>query len=257
MVDSPEDIMKKNTEALSQFIAPLVVYKNDELDPKSILTGGTVFFAQTSINRFLITAYHVFEEINRIRETQEINIFLSGPSIHPFNIRDWELIDSNRDIDICTLQVPENFQAQIIKKSFFPLNGWPHPRARIGDKVMIVGFPSLHRTIQDFNISFRITPINDFVTDVGPRRFTMADETDERQEILNSENLGIPEHFGGMSGSPAFRLIENKAPEFIGVFSEGSSGLRGTFFNAHADFICENGTFNNSMIPPSSIQNSD
>lgn len=246
---SPSEIMQHNVETLSRFVAPLLVYKKGEQNASNWITGGTVFLAQTSANRFLVTADHVIEDILKREKEGPLHLMLCGKSCGPLDISDWEIICRDERIDICTVQVPISFNADVLNRTFFDLNNWPHPRAVKYDKAFILGYPSGHRTGESKIVNIRLLPISDFVTDVGPRRFTMADETNEREIILNSPGFGVPKHFGGMSGAPVFRMLENSIPEFIGVFSEGSDGIHGVFFSAHADFICPDGKLNFAAIP--------
>ena len=244
------EIMEHNVKLLSPYIAPILVYKHGEQDASKWLTGGSVFLAKTVDNSFLVTADHVVREIESLRAQGPILVVLAGPGSEPIDITEWPVIARDKDIDICILQVPSDFDASSIAKELFELRNWPHRQAEIGDKALIMGYPSLHREGTRNTVRIKITPISDFVTDVGPRRFTMADETDEREVLLNPNGIEIPAHFGGMSGSPVFRMIEGARPEFIGVFSEGGDGLSAALFCAHASFILASGGLDYSMLPP-------
>jgi hypothetical protein len=250
MTLNPSEVMLHNAQILLPFIAPILVYRRGETNAANWLTGGTVFIARTVQNRFLVTAEHVIAEIDNLRTQYPITVFMGGNGCAPLDISGWEILDRDNHVDICTLQIPEGFDPAILNKRFFHLENWPHQRAQIQDRAIIVGYPAEHRSGAGNSIEIRLTPINDFVTDVGPRRFTIADENEEREILLNPDGFTVPSCFGGMSGSPIFRMIEDARPEFIGVFSEGSGGLRGTFFGAHADFICANGHLDHNRIPP-------
>jgi len=244
------ETMQHNVKILSPYVAPILVYRQGETNAAKWLTGGTAFFARTTENRFLVTAEHVIAEIEKLRNQHPITAYLGGNGCAPIDISDWDTLDGDSHIDVCTLQIPQDFDPQILNKRFFDLDDWPHPRAQIQDSAMIIGFPAEHRSGASSSIEIRLTPISDFVTDVGPRRFTIADENEEREILVRVCGFGVPDCFGGMSGSPIFRMIEEERPEFIGVFSEGSGGLRGTFFGAHADFISSNGQLDYNKIPP-------
>ena len=163
---------------------------------------------------------------------------------------DWKILDRDASIDICVFEIPNDANLERLNKKKFELQTWPHTRAALRDNALIIGYPAEHRSGSSNEIHVRITPINDFVTDVGPRRFTIADEQDEREVLLNPEGFSVPAHFGGMSGSPVFRMLTDAKPEFIGVFSEGGDGLRAAFFCAHADFILPTGKLDFGRIPP-------
>lgn len=242
--------MQHNVLMLSPFTAPILVYRQGETNAANWLTGGTAFLARTDQNQFLVTAEHVMAEIDNLRTQYPITVFLGGNGCAPANISEWGILDRDSYVDICTVQIPHGFDPITLNKRFFDLEDWPHQRARVQDIAMILGYPAEHRGGSDNSIDIRQTPISDFVSDVGPRRFTMADQNEEREVLLNPEGFSVPSCFGGMSGSPIFRMIEDARPEFIGVFSEGSGGLRGTFFGAHADFIATDGRLDQSRIPP-------
>lgn len=244
------EMMQHNVQILSPFVAPILVYRKGEENAGNWLTGGSSFIASTGQNRFLVTAEHVMAEIDDLRNQYPITIFLGGNGCAPLDISSWIILDRDSHIDICTLQIPQNFDPAILNKRFFDLDNWPHQRAQIQDSAIIVGYPAEHRSSTANSIEIRLTPINDFVTDVGPRRFTIADENEEREVFLNPDGFSVPSCFGGMSGSPIFRVIEDARPEFIGIFSEGSGGLRGTFFGVHADFISDTGHLDYNKIPP-------
>jgi hypothetical protein len=85
-----------------------------------------------------------------------------------------------------------------------------------------MGYPATHRQGYETTINARILPICDFATDVGPRRFTIADESEGRRILINPESLTFPTHVGGMSGSPVFKVSDNTIPDFV-VYSQTRS----------------------------------
>jgi hypothetical protein len=247
---TPSEVMLHNAEMLRVFISPILVYKRGETNAAKWLTGGTILFARHGLYRFLVTAEHIFSEIEKLRNGEEIVIMLGGIGCEPVDITRWKYIDRDDFVDICTVEVPNDFNASCLNKEFFDLLEWPHPRGAPKESAMIIGYPSAHRSVTERSVEAKIIPICDFVTDAGPRRFTVADECDERELLLDLAQLGVPAHFGGMSGSPVFRLVENARPDFIGVFTGGSDGMRGAFFCSHSDFILPSGLLDWGRIPP-------
>ncbi len=249
MTINTDEIMHHNAELMRPFVAQILVYGATETIAANWLTGGTAFLAQTDEKRFLITANHVFAEIDTLKANSSIVTLLGGNGCEPLDISSWPVLDRSKSADICTIEVPTDFDSKHLKKEFFSLQNWPSPRAQKGDRAFILGYPAVHRSGTKNTVDIRLCPINDFVTDVGPRRFTIADERDERQPFYMAEGFDVPESFGGMSGSPVFRMIENSRPEFIGTFIEGGDGLRAALFSAHADFIKIDGTLDHIQIP--------
>jgi len=248
----PEDqeSLRREIEALLPFVASLLAYPLTATRVEEYVTGGSVLLARSETHRFLVTADHVIREIDALRAKSQIVVLLGGVGAAPIDISDWPVIDRNQLLDICTLGVPETFAPSEINKQFFQLKYWPPRLAKVSDRIIIVGYPAAHRSSHETTLNTRCLPIQDFVTDVGPRRFTVADELGTREIVINPERLEFPEHVGGMSGSPAFRVDGTDAPELLGVFSEGSDGLRGAYFCAHVNFLNADGKFEQSRLPP-------
>jgi hypothetical protein len=244
------DELRAQIERLLPFVAPVLVYPRADVGVQEWLTGGSALFVSSGQNRFLITADHFVREIENIREQREIVVLLGGASAAPIDISNWTFLAKDASIDICTIQIPPEFNAEELNKSFLAIDQWPRPLARKGDHILIIGYPAAHRQGHEMTINARILPISDFVTDVGPRRFTVADEKDEREILINPDRLTFPTHLGGMSGSPVFDVSNTTHAEFIGVFSEGSDGLRGAYFCSHAIFLLPSGRLDLAKIPP-------
>lgn len=206
--------------------------------------------ALTPENRFLITADHVVREIDSLRKPHALVVLLGGVGAPPVDISSWGVIDRCPNVDICTIQIPPEFDPIVLNKAFFSLSNWPLPSAIVGDRVLIVVYPAAHRQVTHSTINTRALLVGDYVTDVGPRRFTVADEHDGREVLINLQNLSFPLHLGGMSGAPAFGLNDPAKPQLLGVFSEGTDGLRGAYLCAHAQFLLPSGEVDGTRVPP-------
>lgn len=250
MAFNSKNALRVAIECLLPFVAPILVYPLEDTGVEDWITGGSVLLVSTEQNRFLITADHIVREIGVLKTQRDIVVLLGGASTAPIDISDWPILAQDDSVDICTIQVPPEFDADYLNKTFFVLDNWPPTQAKKGDHVIIMGYPAAHRCGYDMTINTRILPICDFVTDVGPRRFTVADENEGRVIIINPDNLSFPTHLGGMSGSPIFRISENALPDFVGIFSEGSDGLRGAYFCSHASFLLPSGELDFTRIPP-------
>lgn len=244
------EALRSQIELLLPFVAPILVYPRLVSGIAEWITGGSAILVRTGQNRFLITADHVVREIVALKEQRDIVVLLGGVSTPPIDISDWPVIARNDHIDICTLQVPSEFEEDELNRESFVIDRWPPNRAEQGEQVLIMGYPAAHRHGFESTINARVLPICDFVTDVGPRRFTMVDENNEREILINPNNLAFPTHLGGMSGSPVFRVSGSTFPEFVGVFVEGSDGLRGAYFCSHAYFLLPTGKLDNTSMPP-------
>lgn len=243
------DALRDQIERLLPFVAPVLVYPRTNPGIENWITGGTALRAHTGQSRFLITADHFVHAINNLRVKREVVVLL-GTNSALIEISDWPIIAHDDFVDICTIQVPSDSEAGDLNKSFFDLDKWPPSLAEKGDQALILGFPAAHRHGREKMINTRVLPIFDFVTDVGSRRFTIADENEHREILVNPDNLDVPTHLGGMSGSPVFKVRDNAYPELLGVLSEGSDGLRGAYFCSHAQFLLPDGKLDFTRIPP-------
>lgn len=242
---------RRQIEDLLPYVGSLLAYPWDAPPINGWLTGGSILFACSASSRFLVTADHVIREIDELRGSQRIAFLLGGVCAPPEEISNWKVIDRNSSLDVCTIKIPDTFSPSQINKRLLPLDWWPLPLAQVGDRAIIVGYPAEHRAGHGSTVNARCLPIGDFVTDVGPRRFTIADEMQAREVVINPESLSFPNHLGGMSGSPVFRIHDQGDADFLGVFSEGGDGLRGAYFCSHA-FLLPDGRIDYSRLPPMS-----
>lgn len=248
---SSADALRALIERLLPFVAPVLVYPLEDSGVENwIPAGGSAILVSTDQNRFLITADHIVCKIDALRTQREIVVLLGGTSTAPIDISDWPILAHDDFVDICIIQVPPEFEAEELKKTFFVLDRWPPTQAQKGDHVLIMGYPAAHREGYETTINARILPIYDLVTDVGPRRFTIADENEGREILINPDSLAFPKHVGGMSGSPVFRVSGDTTPDFVGVLVEASDGLRGAYFCSHAHFLLPSGQLDFTRIPP-------
>lgn len=244
------EALRKEIEGLLPYVVSILAYPWENPPIDGWLTGGSALLARSGKQRFLVTADHVIREVEALRKQRRIAFLLGGVHAAPEEVSDWEVLDRDAMLDICSLSVPDTFCPSQINKTFFDIGDHAPPMATVGDKVLIVGYPAAHRVGSGNVINARCLPIQDFVTDVGPRRFTVADETQSREIAINPSGLTFPEHVGGMSGSPAFRLNDPGNVALLGVFSQASDGLQGTFFCTHATFLCSDGRIDRSRLPP-------
>jgi len=242
-------------ETLSRHATPLLVYPREDSAIDGCLTGGTGVLVQTPVNRLLITANHVANEIERIRDEhiihgQHIVTLLCGTNASPHEISGWQIVDRDKRLDVCIFQVPETFDPDEINKSFY-LTDFAVTRPAVeDDEVLIIGFPKEHRAGTGSVINARMLPIVDFVKSVSETRFVVADPDNQRQIVANPVGLDFPDHMGGASGAPAFRLSPAGTCELIGIFIEGSDGLNGAYFCTHIRFFTNRGTIDSLLMPP-------
>lgn len=249
IVPTPEEF-RRQIESLLPYVAPVLVYPRINSGFDGWRTGGTALLVQTETNRFLITADHFVARIDELRESSDIVVLLGGTDAPPIDITLWTTLARDNFTDICTIQMPHDFEAGEINKYLFELDLAQSTRAAVGDQALILGFPASHRRASSNRINTRVLPIMDYVTDVGVRRFTIADENNQREILINPDNLSFPDHLGGMSGSPVFRIAESASPALMGMFCEGGDGLRGAYFCSHVNFLLPDGSLDINALPP-------
>lgn len=250
MQPEESEALREEIEGLLPYVVSILAYPWEDPPIDGWLTGGSALLACSGMQRFLMTADHVIREVEVLRKQRRIAFLLGGVHAAPEEISDWEVLDRDAKLDICTLRVPDTFCPSQINKTFFDIGAHAPPMATIGDRVLIVGYPAAHRVGSENVTNARCLPIQDFVTDVGPRRFTIADESLSREIAINPSRLTFPVHLGGMSGSPAFRVNAPGDLALLGVFSEGSDGLHGTYFCAQATFLLPDGRIDHPRLPP-------
>lgn len=241
---------RRQIESLLPYVAPVLVYPRIDPGFDGWITGGTAVIVRTETNSFLITADHVVTKIDELRERSDIVVLLGGVNAGLIDITLWPTLARDSLTDICTIHVPQDFEAGELNKDFFELDLALPTKAAVGDLALILGFPAGHRCVSGNKINARVLPIGDYVTDVGVRRFTIADENARREILINPDNLSFPDHLGGMSGSPVFRIAESTSPALMGIFSEGGDGLRGAYFCSHVHFLLPDGNFDIRALPP-------
>jgi hypothetical protein len=250
--DESFEITKQNAELVKPVVAPLLFYENIN-DPRKWLSGGTAFFIKTKDNRFLVTAEHVIAKRDELMISKNVISFTGGDRHLMEDISQWQVISRNDEIDICTIQVPDSFDLSRIGKKFCEPRSWPIQKAKIGEKAFILGYPSQHRRAGLNEVTGSMIPIADFVTYVGPCKFIVADENNERITKIYTEEITDLKHCGGMSGSPIFVHRDDGWLEPAGVFIEGGGlidGIRSPIFGAHLDFIDTTGVIKVDLIPP-------
>jgi len=246
-----EDALKHNTEQVQPCIAPLMIYpKKDDLGADESLRGGTCFFVRSEFGLFLITADHVYREVEACGD-ESIPLILAPNASQPVDISDWKLASSCSFLDIAVVKVPEGFELESIGKDAFTYRSSPDARVAVQESVFFVGFPGELRCADRKTFIARMLPCMDFVTTVNDRAFFMSDEALERKSTSFEPGIEKIESFGGLSGSPML-VVRDGNFELVGVFIEGGfqeEGIHSPFRGAHFDFINPDGSLDEMRIP--------
>jgi hypothetical protein len=110
-------------------------------------------------------------------------------------------------------------------KAFYRIEEWPVPQPKIGDVVAIIGFAGTGRILsRDQMAGWSISFLGYSVSGVTPRDITLAPERkDDRMSYDENWNKIPHGNIGGMSGSPAFLLKQQGAPQLIGFLRAGKT----------------------------------
>lgn len=240
---------KATIEAMSRHAVPLLVFPRDNAGADGWLTGGTGVLVQTPSNRFILTADHFVAATEALRVERAIVTLLAGVHAPPLDISEWKIVDRNKRLDICIIQMPDTFDPCEINKSFYSADFTANHPTIEGDEALIIGFPQEHRSAAGSTINTRMLPIIDFVQSVSELHFVVADPDNQRQILVNPSGLCVPEHMGGASGAPVFKFHLANPCELIGIFTGGGDGLHGAYFCTHVRFLTNDGTIDLLQLP--------
>ncbi len=236
---------------LKPYIISLLFYPNPNSGPSEYIDGGTAGFLDTGKRKILITADHVIKgfENERKNRPESILVLAGGDdNTKPQIISDWSVIERNKERDIATIEIPDNFSASEIGKTYIKPKSWPPERVKEGEVALLAGYPGILRKASQRGLELRIATAKLPITSVSERRFLLADSMDEREIFDYIGSLPKLSSLGGMSGSPVF-VSRDSSYELVGVLYQGRGGAKGPIFVAHIEIINDDGTINFAKIP--------
>lgn len=246
-----DEALLHNAKQIQPCIAPLIIYPNRlNIRADEWKCGGTCFFVKSGTVTFLVTAAHVYDEVENCgMEFSPLLLPVNGSE--PVDISKWKVISKCDFIDIAVIEVPSTFNLGSIGKEAFTYNASPEIRVKVNESVFFIGYPGEHRTADGSNLIARITPCMDFVTTVNDRAFFMSDDFRERQSSSFDPSISEIRSFGGLSGSPML-VVRDGIFNLVGVFIESAfqdEGIHSPFRGAHFDFINPDGTIDELRVP--------
>ena len=236
---------------LKPYIISLLFYPNPNSGPSEYIDGGTAGFLDTGKRKILITADHVIKgfENERKNRPESILVLAGGDdNTKPQIISDWSVIAKSEERDIATIEIPDNFSASEIGKTYSKPKSWPPERVKEGEVALLAGYPGILRKASQRGLELRILTAKLPITSVSERRFLLAGSMDKREIFDHIGGLSKLSSFGGMSGSPVF-VSRDSNYELIGVLYQSRDGAKGPIFVAHLDIINDDGTINSAKIP--------
>jgi hypothetical protein len=246
-----DEAIQYNALQIQPCIAPLMIYpKGLDVGANEWKCGGTCFFVKSGAATYLVTAAHVWDEVENCG-AEFFPLLLPVNGAEPVDISKWRIISKSAFLDIAVVEVPTSFQLASIGKDAITYNSSPETRVALHESVFFMGYPGEHRTADSLKIILRMTPCMDFVTSVNDRAFFMSDDFRERQSSSFDPGVSDIKSFGGLSGSPML-VVRDGIFNLVGIFIEGGfqdEGIHSPFKGAHFDFINADGSLDELRIP--------
>lgn len=230
-----QEAAEHNTNLVIDIVVPILHYKADAGEAKEWISGGTGWFFETTNKKWLITAAHVVEDY-LASLGNNYTTFIGGSDRPMVDISQWEVEEIDCELDYCLLKIPKNFCPSQINKSFYKSEALPLERASRGDSTFIVGYPGKLRKGGSTTVDAAIACLSDFVASSTDDLLTIVNEEGARIKIPFTEGISTPEHFGGMSGAPVWKIFPDGWVKPVGIFIQGG-GADSPYFCRHIDLL--------------------
>ena len=213
-----------------QFAAPLALTSVEPGKRENVLSNGTGMLVDFGGGPLIITADHVIRRfLERAREGARCL------RVGNLNLYKWadRVIDYSRDLDLATIRLREieipminPFSDIDIAKVVYKPRKWPPTDAKVGDWVVIGGFPGTLRLWQrpnDYSFgSFNGGPLP--ISEISSGGVIVCG-LDREYWAVQGEIGPDFNNFGGVSGGPVFLYKDKQLDPFelVGLISEDSS----------------------------------
>ena len=234
----------------SAFCVPVIILESDQALPRDILCSGSMTLIQTPQRQIFVTSHHVWAKYLEVKQRCSSAVFSAYlGSVYGFVVLTaLEYLDGDeKTLDMAILHTPGIGNIPLVDKGFFRIPTWPIPKACVGEAVMTVGYPSVHRGLLPNGIDLGYSHFGFSISSVSERHFVAANELNDR--LFAQKDSGDPNVFsiGGMSGSPAF-IYRDRITHLVGFLYEGETS-HNTIFFSHAAFLKPDGTLDHLAIP--------
>ncbi len=249
-----ETSIKNLTCELLRYCGPIFVAPALDSYPKDLIGNGTYALIDTGEMRLLVTCCHVWDKFQEQHDADNETILAvvvgEGDSVIAFKNPERHRIAINRDIDLVVFEFEPEGLGVRHNKTWFKISEWPIPKIANGECIVTLGFPGAWRTTVGTECNFKGVAIPLVVTDTTDRTLA-AFSVEENQSVLSD----MKDAWGGISGSPAYRLTKDGELQIVGFAKVGplesdspdrkyqsdpGSSLSGLCF-AHASFLLQNG----------------
>lgn len=203
--------------------APLFWFRSGQENP-TILSNGTLTFAQTPERVIGVTASHVVRAYERHKQEAPVHLQLMGVNIENLNV-----IDLSERYDLATISLdPELLGA--FEKNIAPITLSRHRVPEENRGIMLAGYPCSQRLEpKAFEANFGLFTAIGIARRVTDEQITWVVE---RENLIDHPTIPQPPpffDFGGISGGPLIGSFETANHivyhELSGIISQASSRL--------------------------------
>lgn len=184
------------------------------------ICGGSAFLWQTDCGKFIITAYHVWNEFRdqiQNRPDRTLIFYLDGN--HAIPLLNINLVSEDKDLDLAVLGGHGIEQLKLDEKAFFKQTVQQPEEVIDGDRLALLGYPKVLRIPEPPYNTIGIVYIQGsaIVSEYG-LRFRMSGNPPNKfrsSAVPSLENFDMP----GSSGGPVFAFRPTHI-EWVGIVSE-------------------------------------
>src|ERR1700761_4575393 len=161
--------------ATRKHCGPLFFVKSLETPRGNILSNGSFGLINTGKKKLLVTCYHVWEELKKLRNAYpELKFSICIPKENPVALPEISsmLIDEDKRCDLVTFDM-DSLASFCVSHGldFFNMQHNPPPKLSDGDTVYLIGFPGKGREDNENSVGFPRQGIGVQVNHVGQFSF--------------------------------------------------------------------------------------
>jgi hypothetical protein len=212
---------------------------------KVTFTGGSALLLETLVGRFIVTAFHVWQELStRMNQSPENCRIVTYGQSGPVPLDNPMLVDGSEDLDLAILTTPRIRDISLDGKEFLRTAHRPMVLPQRGEIIMGCGYPKTLRSFEGergaFDILYWANRHWD-ISQTGARLMLHAQHEDGKVGYSmksKPKQVELP----GISGAPLF-VLRDKV-DWVGVVRSGHGSPLNNGYSIQAtpsDFIAPDG----------------
>jgi len=213
------------TQELLRYCGPIFIGASLDSCSRKSLSNGTYALLDTGKKHLLVTCAHVWYNYLRARD-KDPNAFLGvflGNGSRPISFKNPEerMIADDKVLDLVTFEFEPDLVPAPHAKAWFQVSQWPIPVPERGESMVTLGFSGSWRqeVPNGCNFGYHILPLT--VSEIGGQEILVL-RTEDNAEVLDD----MKEDWGGMSGSPAYRIDASGKFHLAGFVKLGPEGTK-------------------------------